>query len=269
MRFINVLVVAFVLLFASCVQAQSVARITSYDGEQEAMGYGTAFCVGSFNDITVWLTNAHVVESGADFSVLIDGEEYPVILDHGRVKADYDRPAPVDIAVLFGEGLPATACELGDAEPASGERLYCRSFPNASPNEYNYLCEQGLYKDDCSSELFVPYGATVPGCSGSPVFNMDGKVVGIVWAFRPGFHTSHKVLLRDIIDIVGGIAGNGTADNRPYMPGLYVDQRLQEEKIQSLEAEVEATKQAQDIHVVVFILVCCGLVVSRKRRNEE
>jgi len=105
----HVLAVLIFLSSVACLQAQSVSRITSYDSDVDPLGYGTAFCVGTFNDISVWVTNGHVIEDGQSYTVLIDGEEYDVVLDEGRVVMDYDREVPVDLAVLFGEGIPCEA----------------------------------------------------------------------------------------------------------------------------------------------------------------
>jgi hypothetical protein len=240
------------------------------EGSDRPMSFGTAWCVGVLDGVSVWVTNGHVIDGGHHYTVLIAGVEYPVVLDPNSVVMNYNTSPQIDLALLVGEDLPASACLLASEEAEAGDELFVRAYPNGSPNERQFLCEPGptFGKDETDGSLYVPYGATVPGCSGSPVFNMEGEVVGVIWAFRPGFHISQRVVLRDILEVVGNLASNGSRTAVSDMPGLYVTHGIHEEKIRQLEEELRLTKEAQDLHFNGF-LVLCGLAVALRKRRKE
>lgn len=254
-----------VLCLGLSVEAQTVGRISNFqaleDGsvEDKPSSWGTVFCVGVFEDVSVWMTNGHVVEDGKKFTVLIDGTEYELLL-HKQVR-DYDAQPEVDLAVLLGSNVPCTACKIAEKDLEEGDQAYTRSHPAGAVTQYSFALEALQWE----SRMYVPYGATVPGCSGSPVFNTDGEVVGVVWAFVPGGHVSYRCVLRDVLDILGGLGGGGDKDEMPYMPGMYMEQELAKIRVAEIEKQLEKTKRAQDVHVVLFVLGFVGLALFRKK----
>ena len=139
-------------------------------------GQGSGFIISSDGYV---LTNTHVVAQGDEITVrLHDRREYKAEL----IGAD----ARSDIAVLKvdADGLPAA--NLGDSETVRvGEWV----FAIGSPFNFEYSVTAGIVSALGRSlftggvQTYVPFiqsdVAINPGNSGGPLFDLDGKVIGI------------------------------------------------------------------------------------------
>lgn len=150
---------------------------------QEKSHVGSGFFVAP----GIVATNYHVVADGKTIAINVAGAqmEGSLLLQDPRNDLALIRVAAHDAinrAVLKGN----TSClALGDADKAaSGDRVYSLGFPlsgvlgssvNASEGLINNT--RGLQDDPRMFQVSVPIQ---PGSSGSPLFDKNGKVIGIV-----------------------------------------------------------------------------------------
>ncbi len=136
-------------------------------------GFGSGFVLTEDGYV---ITNAHVVANAAGITVgLPDGREF----DAEIVGTD-DR---TDVAVLKvkAKGLPVL--ELGDSDALKVGQWV---LAIGSPFGFEYTATQGIVSAlsrSLPSENYVPFiqtdVAVNPGNSGGPLFDLDGKVVGV------------------------------------------------------------------------------------------
>lgn len=135
---------------------------------------GTGFAISSDGYI---ITNNHVIEDALTLSV--------VFPDNGMFKGELIESFPdIDLAIIKvdGENLPYLTME-NNYIPNENESVYFIGNPLAFTgiaNEGNIL-ETALLSD-WEQEVYMMDAPVYRGNSGSPVINIDGKVIGIVFA---------------------------------------------------------------------------------------
>lgn len=137
-----------------------------------------------FRDDGYLLTNAHVVESGGDVTVVLaDGEEH----DGDVVGTDEE----TDIAVLHidGERLPtavlgtAIGLEVGEAAVAIGSPLGLRGGPSVTTGVVSALGRRVDRPDGPPLHDMIQTDAPIqPGSSGGALLDASGAVIGITTA---------------------------------------------------------------------------------------
>lgn len=132
------------------------------------------------------LTASHVGRSlgellGYEFSIRtveIEDKEYPVVKVVG---IDFSR----ELALLeIGQSFPSYVLELGEAK--LGDEVYFVGFSGVGKRMFSGK----VTKVDGSTLSIIPekpkdkfrlLGEVLPGMSGGPILDKDGKVVGLIW----------------------------------------------------------------------------------------
>ncbi len=142
-------------------------------GAVPSAGFGSGFVLSEDGYV---ITNTHVVRNATAISVgLPDGREF----DAEIVGSD-DR---TDVAVLKVEANDLPVLELGDSDKLKVGQWV---LAIGSPFGFEYTATQGIVSAlsrSLPSENYVPFiqtdVAVNPGNSGGPLFDLDGKVVGV------------------------------------------------------------------------------------------
>ena len=151
---------------------KSVVFISAYKGIKRSSGSG--FFVSKDGYV---MTNAHVVD-GSD-------QLYVTTLDGDKVKAEIiDSNAQLDLALIrlitVKKNFPAS--RIGNSgNLKKGQPIIMIGNPLGSQYEHTVLTGiiSGLNRNNGSIQLSIP---SYPGSSGSPVFNNQGQVVGVMRA---------------------------------------------------------------------------------------
>lgn len=142
-------------------------------GAVPTAGFGSGFVLSEDGYV---VTNAHVVRNAAAISVdLPDGREF----DAEIVGTD-DR---TDVALLKVEANSLPTLELGDSDNLKVGQWV---LAIGSPFGFEYTATQGIVSAlsrSLPTENYVPFiqtdVAVNPGNSGGPLFDLDGKVIGV------------------------------------------------------------------------------------------
>lgn len=148
----------------------SVVTIKSVDQTGEFISQGSGFCVGS----NLFLTNYHVIEGGKLFWIYTnDGKEHEVA---GVVKYD----EKLDLAILKTKNsISVSPLELGSksmVEKGDGVVVI------GSPEGFENTLSDGIVSSFRNMDGVDFIQMTTPithGSSGSPLFNMQGYVIGV------------------------------------------------------------------------------------------
>lgn len=138
-------------------------------------GYGSGVCVWSAGGKSLIVTNRHVCPYADGFCfVRHKGRSYAA----ERVGID-DR---ADLCLLR-VNLTLPVIKLAAAEPNEGDTLQGWGFAEAKIEKEKYAGRAlKLDKIDQDGYRFLPVGwVPVPGCSGGPVVNCAGELVGLVY----------------------------------------------------------------------------------------
>jgi S1-C subfamily serine protease len=134
---------------------------------------------------TLILTSAHIVHGVDELqAVFYDGEKIPATVISSDVNADLSL---VKLAYKHPHIEPLL---LGDSDKSRiGDDIYTIGAPYSIPftltrGIISGRHEKGYQADIAKSEFFQTDAALNPGNSGGPVFNMQGKVIGIVSFIR-------------------------------------------------------------------------------------
>lgn len=165
----------------------SLALVLSRDGKK--VGAGTAFCIGSHDNIAYLLTNRHVVAKDTFPRIILQSD--PTTLLHAQVV----RTATIDAVVLAVYNEKCPPLTLSSTAPSVGTSVGIAGFPDfqlkvseddlskASPSFHegsvsSVLADGGVIEYDAQTDL---------GNSGSPLFDMQtGVVYGLVMGVNTG-----------------------------------------------------------------------------------
>ena len=169
--------------------AQSVVNIEIYDKAGDLVFSGTGFFIAPH----FVLTNAHVIEDSYSLSVSLLAPKKGADRRPRLIKSDPE----ADLALLKVEGIDALPLTLENDVPVEpGQRVV------AYGNEYEGvpLVSEGIVRACLEAEI-ITSAAIHSGHSGSPLFDMQGRVIGIFTAnFDPedGENMSFAANLREI-----------------------------------------------------------------------
>jgi serine protease Do len=148
-----------------------VISITNTGG----LGHGTGVAI-SKNHV---VTNCHVIANNNGISISVWGEAFAPV----AMQADWKH----DLCILRFEWANIKPVQLGDSETLKYEQpIISISMPGDSPAPYIDLSKiKALYMMD-GSQVIRTAAAFSIGASGSPVFDYDGKLIGISTFKSPG-----------------------------------------------------------------------------------
>ncbi|MCM3390663.1 serine protease [Ureibacillus chungkukjangi] len=147
---------------------QSVVEIQTNDGK------GTGFSITEDGYI---VTNDHVIEDALTITVIFPDDS----LYKGEVIETYP---DIDLAILKVEGKQLPYLTLADSyTPTEQEAIYFIG----NPLYFTGIANEGQVIDymqlsDWNEEVLMLDAPVYRGNSGSPVINLDGKVIGIIFA---------------------------------------------------------------------------------------
>ncbi len=116
-------------------------------------------------------TNAHVVGPGRNVDVLMSGKWF-----HARLR---NLRPEWDLALLEVPGLPALPVALSNTSPKEGQRLFDWGFPRGGDllSTSASVAMLWSYRD---AELIHLHMRSIPGLSGSGLFNADAELMGLI-----------------------------------------------------------------------------------------
>jgi len=152
---------------------ESVVVVESSDRKGESGRLGTGFVVRSDG---VVVTNFHVIEEGREFRVEFrDGTSY-----EPKAILAADRRRDLAVVQIEASGLPTL--ELGDSsELKAGQTIVAVG----NPLGFRFSVARGVVsaRRELDGHDFIQVAMSVePGSSGSPVMDLEGRVVGILAA---------------------------------------------------------------------------------------
>lgn len=134
-------------------------------------GSGSGFNIAADGLI---VTNRHVVEDGGIILVkLADGSSY-ASRDHVEIPG-------VDLALIDIDGEDLPCVELGHADPEQGEELIFIGNPLGFDWTISEAVTRGMVLIDDRPSIWFD-GPVQAGSSGSPLFNAEAQVIGVVYA---------------------------------------------------------------------------------------
>jgi len=153
---------------------QSLVKVISNE-KSGGLGHGTGVAI-SKNHV---ITNCHVIANTRGVSIRVWGDTYAPV----AMQADWKH----DLCIMRFEWANITPVTLGDSETLKYEQpVISISMPGDSPAPYVNLSNiKALYAMD-GSQVIRTEAAFAIGASGSPIFDYDGKLIGISTFKSPG-----------------------------------------------------------------------------------
>jgi S1-C subfamily serine protease len=158
---------------------QAVAKVLS--GGDCGTEAGSAFPFSG----ELWATNAHVVAGGSDVRLLVPGHDQP--FKATVVKFDPE----VDIAVLDVPGTGVKPLNLADANPTPAAPGAVIGYPGGGVEKVVEAGVKGVESAEgrdiyggnlVTRDIEVLQALVIPGNSGGPIVDLNGTVIGVVFA---------------------------------------------------------------------------------------
>jgi len=151
--------------------SKSVVVVTAYNKKGEPLTEGTGFIAGRDGIV---VTNFHVISIASDVKVKAGGK----VLDVEGVIHE-DRKNDLIVLKVKGNNLPAV--QFGDFNRLNkAEKIYVISSSEGSENIISGGTFKGIKEITHNRKALQIAAPVTHGSSGSPVFNENGEVVGIV-----------------------------------------------------------------------------------------
>jgi tetratricopeptide (TPR) repeat protein len=174
---------------------RSVVTITTYDLEKKPIGIGSGFFIDKRGHL---ITNYHVLRGAYAAEVkTLDGLEYPVkrILAHNQA-ADLIKVS-VEIPEASVQYVKVTA-----VVPAIAERILVVGSPLGLDQTVSEGIVSAVREFHGRGKIFQMSAPVSQGSSGSPVINMDGKVIGVVsFISIPGQNLNFAVAGQSVLSL--------------------------------------------------------------------
>jgi len=204
--------ICFLFFFFSCVTfnptfnshsiQKSVFGLASYDMFDRPTGGGSFFSIGNDRFITA----AHICE-GLDSS-FISKLKAKRINKYGRSIEEKIEPVILkinsekDICLLSIPGLKAEPLEISNNYPKAGDRVYMMGFPIGRAG----LISEGYFAGIDSDEDYMLSFSCGFGCSGGPVLNTRGEVIGVYLGYARNFkHIGFSCTLSELRGFLLGV----------------------------------------------------------------
>jgi|GEM_PF-2906699 len=166
---------------------QAVFKLIIRDKDRIPLGNGTGFVIGDF-----LITNNHVLD--------VDGAEYLEIIDHTGEKVAWDKIYELnenyDYAIIQlpeGNTVP-TFSSYSISQHSVGEEVFTIGNPAGSAS---FTLTKGLISGLINRGYQIDNDVFF-GASGSPVFNEEGEVLGIVTAINSSNTASFVLDIRNL-----------------------------------------------------------------------
>lgn len=139
-------------------------------------------CTGFVAYPSVVVTAAHCIieESPTQTVRFVDGASYNFKL------YEMGKPDHTDYAVLIGDTRGIEPWKLAEGTPAFGEPCGFAGYGAIRPSQYLNFCSVNPVLSDWTGYINIA-AFVIGGDSGSPVFDMNGKVFGIMVRGSRGF----------------------------------------------------------------------------------
>jgi len=151
--------------------SKAVVMVTTYDEKGNVIKHGSGFIVRRDG---VVVTNYHVIGMAKDIKVKAGNKVLDV---EGLIFTDKIN----DLAILKAKAKNMPVVKLGVIEKANiGEHVYVIGYPLGFEKKISVGLLNGIRKIDEKREILKMVALISPGSSGSPVFNRNGEVIGVV-----------------------------------------------------------------------------------------
>jgi Trypsin-like peptidase domain len=157
----------------------AVVSIVMSDKDGQPISQGSGFVISKDGRV---VTNYHVIRSGVSAIVkLPDGAFFAV---EGVLAADKDR----DIAIIKARGQGFHTLSLGDSSSVQvGDEVVAIGNPLSLESTVSNGIVSAIRAMDAEGGKFLQITTPIsPGSSGGPLFNMEGRVVGITTMYLKG-----------------------------------------------------------------------------------
>ncbi|UCD88701.1 MAG: serine protease [Desulfobacterales bacterium] len=173
----------------------AVVKITTYDVEMEQIGIGSGFFI---DEDGVLITNYHVLNGAyTAYAKTYDGREYQI----QRVLA-YNKTADlIKVKVKIPE-KSFHKVEVTRDIPRIAERILVVGSPLGLDQTVSEGIVSAVREFPNIGKIFQMSAPASRGSSGSPVINMDGKVIGVVsFIVEPGQNLNFAVAGQSVLDL--------------------------------------------------------------------
>lgn len=169
---------------------QSVFKIYSLDNRNELLGTGTGFFIGNEGYA---VTNAHVVKGASTAYIELIGSEV-FYIDFDKMLLEFNEREDHVIFKLPKNDKFKGFNDYSDVPRKIGETIF--TIGNPSGGSSNTI-SQGILTGYVGSD--IQFSAPIDhGSSGSPLFNTQGKLLGLVWG---GKHEGNLYRAKGIVNL--------------------------------------------------------------------
>ena len=154
-------------------------EVNGYNENGPFTASGSGFLISSDGKI---LTNYHVIDHALSGTVTLnDKTKYDIVSVLGYSKTD-DK----DLAVIKINASNLPFCSLGNSDNVQvGESVVAIGSPLGLKETQNTV-SNGIISKIWDNGIIQTTAPVSPGCSGGPLFNMKGEVIGVIEAGYPG-----------------------------------------------------------------------------------
>ncbi|HEV8378411.1 MAG TPA: serine protease, partial [Tepidisphaeraceae bacterium] len=212
----------------------SVIRIVANDANGEPITQGSGFLITTTGLV---VTNYHVIKGSATLALFYEnGRRIDV---EGIAASDPDG----DLALVKIKGSLPGPFQFADSEPpAHGALVYAIGNPLGTSNTITDGKVTGMRKDNSGTMLIQTTVAISPGCSGGPLLNEDGKVLGVATNF--GQNKSFAIDRARVQKLIDNYKGGVTATSKQQWVSTNADRA--QINLWLAKASAEAPKMVAD-----------------------